>query len=200
MQIFDVWKNVLVNPANSFAKYQRKANYTDALKHLVIGGVIAGFIDGLALLLVGAAASTKLGFLGAATGIGGFFTLLIGMPVLLIIGWIIASAIYYIFAVLLKGKGSFLTQSYDIALYTAPLAVIYAIFGLIPVIGSFINFLVFLYSLYLLTIALKAAHKYSTAKAFLTWFIPAIIIGIIVLLIAAAAIMAMISSGMPMAM
>ena len=123
--------------------------------------------------------------LGASVGVAGFITSVIVTPIVSIISWLIGSGIYYIFAMILGGRGNYKTQSYLIAIYSAPIAIITSIIGLIPLVGI-LNFLVFLYSLYLLTLALKETHRFTTLKAALTWIIPLVLIIIAAFLLGAA--------------
>ena len=181
---FEIWKAALLTPAKTFKAQSRKADLTEGAKHVGLAGLIAGIIAGLGVLLLGTAIDAAAG-LGASVGVAGFITSVIVTPIMMIISWLIGSGIYYIFAMILGGRGNFTTQSYLIALYTAPIAIITAVLGLIPLVGI-LNLLVFIYSLYLLTLALKETHRFTTIKAALTWIIPLVLIIIAVFLLGAA--------------
>jgi len=177
---FNLWKDALVKPAETFSKEEKKADFGKGIKHIGIAGIIAGVILGIAamagLTLTGSVFG--LGSLGAGAGIGTFLLLLVITPIYFVISWLIGSGIIYIFAMIFGGKGGYETQSYLIAIYAAPLSIISAILILVPVAGPIVNFLIGLYALYLLTLALKQAHKVTTGKAVLIWIIPVAIVAI----------------------
>lgn len=185
---FKLWKEVLTEPIKTFKKQEKKADLTEAVKQLVIAGLIAGFISGLAALTgltaLGTTGNLGTSMMGAGVGIFVFIVVLIGTPIVLLIGWLVVSAVIYLFAKIFNGKGNFTKQSYLIALFWAPLAIVTTVIGIIPFIGAIIAFLVGLYGLYLLTLALKQAHKVSTAKAVAIWIFPMVVIGLIVVVLA----------------
>ncbi|MBI4896210.1 MAG: YIP1 family protein [Candidatus Aenigmarchaeota archaeon] len=169
---FNLWKKVLTSPVDAFKK---AGTLSDGLMHIVVAGLISGFISGLAVML----GFSKAG-LSTGLGIAGFVGALIGTPIMFVIGTLIVSVILLVFAKLLSGKGDYGTQTYCLALYGAPLSIILTIAGLIPIIGALLSALVALYSLYLLTIALRQTHQYTIARAVLTWLIPTVVLGLLV--------------------
>jgi len=185
---FKLWKEVLTEPIKTFKKQEKKSDLGEAVKQLVIAGLIAGFISGLAaftgLTAIGATGNLGTGMMGAGVGIFTFIAVLIGTPIVLLISWLIGSAIIYVFAKIFNGKGDFTKQSYLIALFWAPLVVVTTVIGIIPFIGAILGCLLWLYGLYLLTLALKQAHKVSTARAVAIWIFPMIIIGLIIVVLA----------------
>ncbi len=180
---FKIWKEVLTKPVEAFKKEEKKADLGKGAMHLIIAGVIAGFISGLAVLFGITAVGTMGGFdsmvMGAGVGVFAFIASLILTPIMSVIGWLIGSGIIYVFAMIFKGKGNFTNQSYLLALYGAPLMVINSILGIIPFIGPILAFLVWLYGLYLLTMAIKQVHKVSTGKAVAIWLIPVVVVAVI---------------------
>jgi hypothetical protein len=194
---FNKWMAVLSKPADTFRKEKGSANLGEGAKHIVVAGIIAGFISGIvaALGLTAVGGVTGMAGLGAATGALAFVALLILTPIMYLIAWLVDSAIMYVFAKLLGGKGGFTQQSYLMALFIAPLMLLMSILSIIPFAGWILVLILGLYSLYLLTLALKEAHGYSTARAVLTWLIPVIIVVIVMALVAAAALMAFLALG-----
>ncbi len=193
--MYQKWIDVLTKPKSAFAKEIKRGGLVEGAKHIIVGGLIAGLISGLVLLALGSAAGSLLeGILGAYVGIIGFVASLILTPIIGLISWIVGSGIVYVFALIFGGKGSFERQSYLIALYTAPVMIITAVIGLVPVAGAFINFLIGLYTLYLLTVALKLIHRFSIGKAVLSWLVPSIIVGIVMAAVASIFLMTMISA------
>ncbi|MFO7872698.1 MAG: Yip1 family protein [Candidatus Undinarchaeales archaeon] len=155
---FMLWLEAVKNPKETFSKEHRKADFKNGSINILLGGLIAGLIGGI---------YTNSIITGAIGGAIGSF-----------IGWLIAGGIYYIFAKLFGGKGDFTTQIYLISLYAPLLAIVTAIFTPVP----YVSLLVAIYGLYLLTLALKEAHSYETSKAVLSWFVPMLVI-IVVLVI-----------------
>ncbi len=84
-----------------------------------------------------------------------------------------AFGVYQIIARLLGGKASFLTYAYAMTLVYAPLFAIEAVASLIPYLGFIIVFALSLYGLFLLVLATKSAHAFTTGKAVATVLIPA---------------------------
>lgn len=192
---FKLWKEVLTKPIETFKKQEKNADLGEAVKQLVIAGLIAGFISGLAafagLTAVGATGNLGTSMMGAGVGIFAFIAVLIVTPIVLLIGWLIGSAIIYVFAKIFNGKGDFTKQSYLIALFWAPLVIVTTVIGIIPFIGAILGFLVGLYGLYLLTLALKQAHKVSTARAVAIWIVPIVISILLVMVLASAFLLTM---------
>lgn len=189
-QTFNLWKDILTKPVETFKKEERNADWGKAVIHLIIAGVIAGFLTGLAVM-AGLTAVTGMGgmgagMIGAGIGAAAFLVSIIVTPLVAVIAWIIVSGILYVFAMIFGAKGDFKNQSYLIALYLAPILVINTIFSLIPIIGPILGFLVMLYGLYLLTMALKQVHKVSTGKAVAIWLVPVLALLVIAALVAAA--------------
>jgi hypothetical protein len=189
MGMFETWINALKMPADTFRKETNKGGIADGAKNLLIAGLIAGFITGIGIFLIPGVADvlSLLGGFGAGIGAMAFIAALIGMPIMLIIQWFIIGIIYYIFAKIFGGKGTYTNQIYLMALYMAPIAIIQAILALIYVpvgsftVGAILGWIVSLYALYPLTMALKEAHAYDTMKAVATWLVPLVIILVLAL-------------------
>ena len=186
---FELWKNAITNPKETFKKEEKKANIGEGVKQIGIAGLITGAIVGIAAMVGLSYAGSVLGIPGmtAGTGLGvvALLSSIIMTPIFMVIYWILGSGIIYIFSMIFGGKGSFTKQSYLIAIYYAPIMVITSILGIIPVLGPIIGFIVALYSLYLLTMALKQAHKVSTGKAVAIWLVPMIVVMVIVAIFSA---------------
>ena len=176
----NLWKEVLTNPAETFKKEEKNVNLTEGIKQLIVAGVIAGVFYGIsAALALNSAGMLMMGKPMMGAGAMGFIGALIGTPITTLIGWFIFSAILYVIAKLLKGQGTFDTHMYFIALLYSPIVIIQGVLSIIPIVGAALGVLVSLYGLYLLTIAIKQAHKVSTEKAVLIWLIPVIVIALI---------------------
>ena len=176
----ELWKKALVKPKETFKKERKKANLGLGAKYILVAGAITGFILGISSLNL----VTALLFI-------------IVYPLMSVASWLFGSGVNYIFARLLGGNGDYTTQSYLVALYAAPFSIITVVIMLIPVVGVWLTFLVSLYGLYLLTLALKETHKYSTGRAVLTWLLPMIIITIVMAALVAMILMAYIGTLSP---
>lgn len=187
---------VLKKPVQTFRKVKKSADLMQGLQHVVVAGLIAGFINGLMAMVFGTSIAGAL--MPVAAGVAGataFFAVLIGTPIGNAISWIISSGIFYLIAKFLGGKGDFKTQAYLYAIYIAPIGIITAVLNLLPVAGQILSLIVSLYALYMLTMSLKEAHGYSVGKAVLTWLLPLIFLVVIAAIIGAA-IATMVLGGM----
>ena len=165
-----LWKEALLNPKQTFKKEKKKADLGSAVKQVFIAGLIAGIITALVEF-----SSESL-------------ITLVSSPIAAILGLLLGSGFYYLFARLFGGKGSYREQTYLIAIYSAPLSIISSVVSSILILSAVADSLfllapfllvslgLFVYSLYLLTLAFKEAHGLSTGKAILTWLIPLIIV------------------------
>jgi hypothetical protein len=161
--MIDLWKNTLLNPKKTFKKEKKKSNLGLGANYIVKAGIVAGIITGIASLNLTSAIIS-----------------IIAYPLISLVSWLFGSGVNYVFAKLLGGKGDYTKQSYLLSLYIAPLSIVSAIITSIPVVGVWLSFFVSIYGFYLLTLALKEAHGYSTGRAILTWLIPFVIIAAIV--------------------
>jgi len=101
------------------------------------------------------------------------------VPLGVILGFFDFQIVLFIFAKILRGKGSFSTQAYLQSLFYAPLAILQQVFSVIPHVGIIFFSLVATCSLIPTTTSLKAAHGFSTFRAVLTWLLP-ILLNVIV--------------------
>lgn len=168
---FDLWKRVLTKPEQTFKAEIKKSTPEGFTKNLAVAGLITGFISGIVAAL--GLSGTLFGTIG---GITAFVLVLVAMPLLFIFGALINSAVFYIISWLLGGKGSFTNQSYLISLYTAPINIIVYILALIPLVNIIAVIVLGIYSLYLLTLALKQTHGFDSGKAILVWLLPIVIV------------------------
>ena len=178
----DLWKRVLQQPRSTFKSEMKRASWEEFGRNMVIAGLISGLITGI---FVGAGISRSQ--YGAFTGITAFVASLVLSPIISVLATLISSAIFYVIALLLGGKGNFLHQSYLFAIFSAPLGIITSVLFLIPIVGMVAAVVLAIYSLYLSTLSLKLVHRFSTGKAVMTWLIP-IIIAMLLGLVAAAAL------------
>ena len=175
-----VWIDAFVKPAATFKAQKSKASLKAGLMNYGIAGLISGIITAV-IILAGLSALVSTGFtLPSMEGVGvtGAVGAVIGGIIAALIGSLIITAILWVVARILGGKGTYTQQYYLVSLYAVPVAIL----SIIPLV----NILVILYGLYLLTVALREAHGYGTGKAVITWLILLVIVVIIALVIGAA--------------
>ncbi|MFH1473939.1 MAG: YIP1 family protein [Candidatus Aenigmatarchaeota archaeon] len=187
---FRLWKDALLKPEKTFSKEKSKASLTKAMKNIFVAGIIAGVITTI-----------------RAFNLTELLSNIILSPIASILGLLLISGLYYIFAKLLGGKGAYTVQTYLISLYTAPLSIIGSLIALLvpatPTMGEitvgflapFIVFfllalVLFLYTLYLLTLALKETHKYTVWRAILSWLLVILIMVLVLMALVGVAFMA----------
>lgn len=185
-KMYEIWKSVLTNPKKTFKAQAKKADYVEAVKHVGVAGIIQGILTGIFITLGLSAVGGLLGYGALGTSLGGLsiIGLAIFVPIMAAITLFIGSGIFYIIARILGGKGSYQTQTYLIAIYMAPLGII-GVLAMIPFVGILVSLGVTIYMLYLLTLALKETHKFTTGRAVLTWLLPVIVIMVLFMLLAA---------------
>ena len=164
----NLWKRVLTKPEQTFKTEIKKSAPEEFTKNLAIAGLITGFIAGV--ISAFGLSGTILG------GITTFVLILVAMPLAFIAGTLLNSAILYVFSWLLGGKGSFTNQCYLISLFTAPINIMFYSLIFIPIVNIIAMIGLGIYSLYLLTVALRQAHGFDTSKAILVWLMPIVIV------------------------
>ncbi|NIM47582.1 MAG: hypothetical protein GTN40_05510 [Candidatus Aenigmarchaeota archaeon] len=192
---FNLWIGSLTKPLETFKKEKKNANLGEGALHMAVAGLITGFITGLIDMVFGSVLAGQFSPIASAfTGPIVFLATLIFAPIMAVLYWLIVSGVLYIFAMLFGGKGSYTTQSYLYAIYYAPLSIITSILFLIPLAGIFLALIVMAYGLYLLTMALKEAHNYTTGRAVLTWLVPVGIVTVLIVILVGLAFMFLIGA------
>ncbi len=180
---FKNWLNAIIYPKSTFGSLieKEKASLVEAVKNVAVSGLIMGVIVGIIYAFLGIAMIGANGGSSTTGAIGGsillFFALLmvVILPVIYILDLFICSAAYFVIAKILGGKGDFKTQTYFISLILAPLLIL-SLFGIIPLIGFIFLILISVYSIYLMIIAIRETHEFSTLRAAITYFIPGFLI------------------------
>jgi len=89
------------------------------------------------------------------------------LSVLNVLGLLILTGLNQIIARALGGTGSYTPLVYSVAAYSAPLAIILPAMSVVPFV-SCLSSLVSLYAAYLNIVAIRAAHRLSWGRAFLS--------------------------------
>ncbi len=183
--IFELWKAALIKPEKIISDQASKAGYAKGVLMLCLAGALYAVIS----------AVLTANFFVLALGPAMFAVM---VPLVVLVG----AAVVFAFAKILGGNGGLREQFYLSAVLLSPIILLMAcakVLYIIPIIGflfeAAVVFVIEVYALYQITLALRSVHDFSTIRAILSWFLPLLIVTIIVLvfaLIVVAAILALV--------
>ena len=185
---YEIWWDVWVHPGvASFQALLQEADHSTTRGFIWIA--VTSLIVALAtsVLTVGSLQNYEPNF---ASPMVYYLCVVILTPIFAIIGLTISTGIYHGIARLLGGTGTWSDLVICVCAVTAPSALIAGVIALITFlvqfpllffIPSLLSFLFGIYAIVLYIIALKASENISGGKAVLVYFIPVIIVGLIVL-------------------
>ena len=191
--VFQTWLNVLTHPnEETFVQEGEKpdANLTTALIWIVIAGIVAavfGYIgSSLALNAQGPMMQQMIdqmdlppeakaelgalfsgGFMAGMLGAASFASIFI-TPIFFLIG----VGILHLIARMMGGTGEFGKYAYLVAVFQAPLTIVQAVVGLVPILGGCISLVATIYGFVLTYFATKVAHNLTSGKAIVVVIIP----------------------------
>ncbi len=171
--IMDFWISLFTKPEETLRREAKAGGLGDAIRRMAIVGFVFGLL-GMLLALVLAMAAPGAIIMAPI--------LLFGIPLGLILVFLIESGIYFVLAKILGGEGDFGTQSNllsQIFVIQSVVSIPLAIIGLIPCLGAIIGIIFNLYVMYLNALSLSIAHKFSLARAFVVVLIPVVIMIVI---------------------
>lgn len=191
--VFQTWLNVLTHPNDeTFVQEAEKpdANLTTALIWIVIAGVVTAILSFIAgSLAMGAQgplfqqiidqmdlppeASAQMNAMlsgGLMAGMMGAVSLMsiFTTPIFFLIG----VGVLYLIARMLGGTGDFGKYAYLIAVFQAPLIMVQALLGLVPLLGGCIGLVATIYGFVLTYFATKVGHNLTAGKAMAVVLIP----------------------------
>ncbi|MGD0004619.1 MAG: Yip1 family protein [Anaerolineaceae bacterium] len=106
------------------------------------------------------------------------------LPLILIVvvplGYYIGIGLMHLGAMIFGGRGSYTTLAYLVSLFYIPLGIISGVLGLIPCIGGLISLAAGIFQIVLSVRAIKVNYQLSTGRAVGAYFVPAVVILIIV--------------------
>ncbi len=199
-ETWQTWLHVTTAPGEPTFEAERQkpqATLTTALIWMLIAGVIAallGFIQ--AAVTAGAAQGTIAQFLATANlppetrvaleqmlnsgvlsilGGGASLTSIIMVP----IGFLVGTAIYFVIAKLLGGTGDFGRYAYLNAAFGAPLTILSSLLSVIPVLGC-ISIFIGIYQLVLTYYSTKVEHNLTSGRALIVVLLPLIVVLLLV--------------------
>ena len=179
------WVAVISHPVKFFKKETKASSLSYGAKSVILSGVISAIITIALGLAYPQVLSEFAALLGTNLTAAVIVLILVGMPLMSVVAWLIVSAVFFVFAKSLGGKGTYTSQSHGIALINSAFNVVLALLAIVAagLISAqiAINVIIALYNFYVITIALRGIHKYSTVRAVFTWLIPVIIMLILAL-------------------
>lgn len=183
--VFELWKVALTNPEKAISSQLGKAGYAKGILMLCLAGALYAVISAI----------LTTNFFLLALGPAMFA---VAVPITVLVG----AAVVFAFAKVLGGKGGLREQFYISAVLLSPIILLMActkVLYIVPIVGFLLKaaalFVLEVYALYQVTIALRAIHGFSTMRAILSWLLPLLVVTVIVIifaLIVVAAILAMI--------
>lgn len=174
--IWQKWINVTTRPsAASFARELPTANWRDIWLTLIGLGILSAITGAIAALYTSQIITVPQGNGTTTTihipaGIG--WATVITVP----LGFFIGVAILFVIAKIFGGTGTFLEQSYAMALYYVPIQAVTALLGLIPFLGGLASIVLGIYEIVLAVFAISASQRLSTGKSVAVVLLPAIIL------------------------
>lgn len=174
------WVFAYFHPMETFAANRKNSNFGSIIINLILVGLVAW---------LGATISASL-----KLGLGYALLLLFGIvayPAVVVIGSLILSAIYWVVARALGGRGSYTDQTYAFSLLSGGQLVLAFPFLALSTI-SFAGTLLLLvawaigiYNIYNLYLAIMGIHKLSSGRSIVVLVLPLVIAGVLAFVLAA---------------
>jgi hypothetical protein len=195
--LWQKWINVTTRPGvASFAQELPTANWRDIWLSLIGLGILSAITGAIAALYTPQTYTIPQGN-GTTTTIhipaGASFFTIISVP----LGFFIGVAILFVLAKIFSGTGTFLEQSYAMALYFVPIQAVIAILGLLPFFGGLAAIVLGIYEIVLAVFAIAASHRLSIGRSVAVVLLPAVILLLLAcaLLVVFAAVIATMLNG-----
>lgn len=161
-----VWFAASVQPAKTLRKQAVATNFVPAVKFLWFAAFLTSIVAFWNVVSKESMSAFQLllSFLGVALIMPIIFGLILGFVVLVLMG----------LSQILGGKGS-IHQHFQLVSIGIGLGFFFA-YLLTAVGGGWAGMVGFLYGLYVITIALREAHDFSTLKAAAVWLVPSVLL------------------------
>lgn len=178
--IWQKWINVTTRPGvASFAQELPTANWRDIWLSLIglailsaITGAIAALYTSQTLTIPQSDGTTTTVHIPA----GASWLTIITVPLAFFVG----VAILFVIAKIFGGTGTFLEQSYAMALYYVPIQGVIALLGLLPVLGGLAAFVLGIYEIVLAVFAIAASQRLTIGRSVAVVLLPAVILFLLV--------------------
>lgn len=174
--IWQKWINVTTKPGvASFNQELPTANWSDIWISLIGLGILSAITGAIAALYTVQTITIPQGngtttVIHIPTGVS-WFTI-IWVP----LGFFVGVAILFVIAKIFGGTGTFLQQSYAMALFYVPIQAVTALLGLLPVLGGIASIALGIYEIILAVFAIAASQRLSTGKSVAVVLLPAAIV------------------------
>ncbi len=194
--MIQTWIRVVTGPSEeTFAREQGSPNATlqTALIWTVLAAVVTAVLGFMQSLLFASSAQGVMGLIeqmdlppesaamidqmmagglfAGMSGVGAFLGIIISPIIFLVVVGIV-----HLIATVLGGKGDFGRYAYLSAAIGAPISIVNAFLGFIPVVGGCVVALLSIYSLILNYFAIKVAYSLTSGRAIVVILIPLIIV------------------------
>ena len=183
----DVVGRVVARPAEFFSGIPRRGNYWPPLVFALICAEVSTILGGILRLAWRPENVGGVRFQGVAYGFGSFVADVILTPIGAAIGLFVFAAIAHLLVMLFVGNAN---SGYEATFRVVCYVSVTSLVNWIPVIGG----LLALYGLYLAVVGIREMHATSTGRAALVVLLPIAVIFGLVLLVAAVAGIAFLSS------
>jgi len=176
---FKTWLSAYFHPYQAYGKEKKNSELGSATSTFALIGLVEAVV---AIIVMALVLAFTLSFVGVPLTIAGAVVMLIAYPIGTVIFGFIGSALYYIVAKLLGGKGSFMEQTYCMALVSGGVALMMVPFNVLqiaPLVGWMFGLLgiaVALYGIISQYRMIRAVHSLSQIRAIVVLLVPAILI------------------------
>ena len=195
------WINVLTHPnEQTFVEEGNRpqANFSTAIIWMVITGAVSGILGWVAFNMLFGSGNGLLtmidqmnlppetaaqmrqmfssGMMGAFMG-GAGLSAIITTPIFFLIG----AGLFYLIGRMLGGQGDLGRYAYLLATFQAPLGIITALLGLVPMLGGCLGLFLSIYSLVLTFFATKVGLNLTSGKAIAVIVIPVAVLFLIMI-------------------
>lgn len=196
-----IWKDVLFKPKETLRKEERGESLLRGAKDIAVVNLVElGFLgvlfllfSGFLILLIMIIARHSLDRVG---GVANLFLIVVAIVVgiilaltlISVLGWLATTAIEFLAARLLGGKGTFRKHAYLSALNRAAFMLCYLPFSLIliiPIIGYAaypISLFISIYCMYIQYLVIRQVHKLSQLRSIAVAVIPTLLTTIVMIL------------------
>lgn len=176
---FTAWLSAYFHPYQACGKEKKNAGMASAAAMFGLIGLVEA---GVAIIVMALVLAFALPIVGIPFTIAGAVVMLIAYPVGTVIFGFIGSALYYIVAKLLGGKGGFFEQAYCMALVSGGVVLMMAPFNVLqiaPLVGwvfGLLGLAVALYGIISQYRMIRAVHELSQLRAIVVLVVPALLI------------------------
>ncbi len=174
-------REVVFNPVGFFRGIRRQGDFLNPLLFAIICAVVSGLLAGIISLLISLATGNGMG-----SAFGGLFGTLILTPIATAIGLFVWAAIYHLLVILIIRpshagyEGTFRVVAYASVLQLA------SWLAAIPILGILVLIAIAVYGVVLSVLGIREVHATTTGRAAAVVLIPAVIFGLLALLIGVA--------------